>query len=167
MVLEFVKGKTLLEVLDEIARGVGPGVREQHAIARAVAEMMVTMVAKAGVYNRDHKPSNLVVRSDEKGAWTVALIDCVGLRWVWPADDGDSRRMWASLMIEPIGCGCRPRRALWGRVLMSMGWRGQPWWWRKAPVRLRDLRFWVVAPVADVIAEHGDARPRVNPLRRG
>ncbi len=162
MVLEFVEGKTLLEILDEVKRGVGPGVREQHAIARAVAETVVKS-AKGGFYNRDHKPSNLIVRRDADGRWDIAVIDCVGLKWRAPVDDSGNEWMFAALMIEAIGCGCGPRRALWARVVMSLGWTNGG----RERVRLRDLREEVVEQVELEIKVHGDPRPRVDPLGRG
>ena len=69
--------------------------------------------------------------------------------------------MLAALMIEAIGCGCTPRRALWMRALreaigVSAGGRDE----ESANVR------GVVRSVQELIAAHGDPRPRVNPLAR-
>jgi hypothetical protein len=158
--LEHVPGTTVLEVLDAAARGVGPGVREQHALAAAVAGTVVQMLG-GGVCNKDHKPSNLIAVYGEWGE--VAVIDCVGVRRARGAgvDGREAAEMLAALLIEPAGCGCPVRRALWMRGLRSL----VPEPVRTGPREVR--REWLLGRVKDVsaiVAAHGDPTPKVNPL---
>lgn len=166
MVLEFVAGKTLLEILDEVKRGVGPGVREQHRIARAVGNQIRTMM-DGYCANRDHKPSNLVVRQSEDGRWEIAVIDCVGIGgrvWGLPhVDEWDWDDMLTSPMIEPIGCGCAPRRALWMRGLCSIDATPED---GSRKTRHRFLRK-TAKRIEVLVKAHGDPRPRVDPLGSG
>lgn len=88
------------------------GVREELAIAREVGRQIASMIAH-GRFNRDHKPSNLIVvwRGGRAG---VAVIDCVAILPLWRGGGagGSLERMLASLCIEPLGVGVVPRRAL-------------------------------------------------------
>lgn len=159
MVLEFVAGKTLLELLDEVARGVGPGVREQHAVAREVGKQ-VGVLDRNRLCNRDHKPSNLVVMVGSGGMPEIAIIDCVGVR---PWSHGNkSQATLSALAIEPIGCGVQPRRGLIARALDSYvekeGCCG-------SGPRQDTVRF-VWSDLARIVRAHGDPRPRVDPLGR-
>jgi hypothetical protein len=162
MVLEFVEGKTLLEVLDEVKRGVGIGVKEQHAVARAVGKQIRAMM-DGYCPNRDHKPSNLVVRR-AGGHWEIAVIDCVGIggrTWGLPhIDSGDWEDMLESVIVEPIGCGCAPRRALWMRGLCSIGGTPEGASPHQRHRWLRGTIKWVEV----MVKAHGDPRPRVDPL---
>ncbi len=160
LALEFVPGETMLEVLDRVRRGVGPQVRVQHAIAHAAGELVTRMV-RAELFNRDHKASNIVAMSGgSEGRAEAAVIDCVGVRACAGAErTRAARAMLAAMMIEAIGCGCTPRRALWMRAIVAAeggatGARAE----RRANIRA------IVADVAATIAAHGDPTPRVNPL---
>lgn len=157
LALEFVPGETVLEVLDRVRRGVGPQVRVQHAIAHAAGELVTRMV-RAGLFNRDHKASNIVAcrgRSVE-----AAVIDCVGVRACTGAErTRAARAMLAAMMIEAIGCGCTPRRALWMRAIVA----AEQGAGATRAERCANIRA-VVADVAAIIAAHGDPTPRVNPL---
>lgn len=88
------------------------GVREELAIAREVGRQIASMIAH-GRFNRDHKPSNLIVvwRGGRAG---VAVIDCVAILPLWRGGGagGSLERMLASLCIEPLGIGVVPRRSL-------------------------------------------------------
>ena len=160
LVIEFVPGETLLSVLDAIAHGCGPGVREQHAIAKAVAGSVVAL-RKARLHNRDHKPSNIIVTHAEDGRVGVSVIDTVGLESDFPVGDGfEVEEMLTALMVEPLGCGCSPRRSLWMRALSTMP-LSRPNVDRAR--KHRDLRE-AAKSVAMLIKAHGDPRPRVNPL---
>jgi hypothetical protein len=160
LVVEFIPGQTVLQLLDDIARGMGPSVRTQHTIATAVGETIPALL-RAGWYNRDHKPSNLVVMPSPDNRVDIAIIDCVGIRkYGWMGiDECEAEEMLASLVIEPLGCGCSARRALWARTLMGAGWEhtesGRP--------RLREVRE-AIECVKAFVEGHGDPRPRVNPL---
>lgn len=156
LVMEFVPGPTLLGVMADVRagreRGGGPGVREQHALARAVGAQVAQM---GDLFNRDHKPSNLIVRSGG-----VVLIDCEGVR---RAVIPGAARMFASLLIEPTGCGVPPRRALRMRALLAWAEAGDPRGGRAAH-RAAARELW--AEAARVVSHHGDPTPRVDPLGR-
>jgi hypothetical protein len=162
LVLEHLPGPTLLQVLDAIARGQGPSVRIQHAIAVA-AGSTIPAVLGAGLWNRDHKPSNLIVLNTDSPQPRIAIIDCVGIRRYGRLgiDELEGEDMAASLFIEPTGCGCPPRRALWLRALLAM-FDSQALNAPRAD-RHADLRG-TIAGLSDLIATHGDPRPRTDPL---
>lgn len=155
LVLEFVEGKTLLEVLDEIARGAGPGVREQHAIARAVGRTIAAM-DEACCNNRDHKPSNLIVLNTAESEPQIAVIDCVGVRW-----GENSFASLEALTIEPIGCRCLPRKAIWMSVLAYL-YGGHTA--RQQRVDMHEIVQATIWLVERAVKGHGDPRPRVDPL---
>ncbi|HPO93372.1 MAG TPA: hypothetical protein PL072_07855 [Phycisphaerales bacterium] len=185
LALEALDGPTLLEALAEIhrwertpgsapdgplARGLGD-VRAQHRLVDAVVDQVLALPA-AWLFNRDHKPSNLIVtRAGPMGA-RVAMIDCVGVRPAWrPGDERLVERMLFSLVVEPRGCGVLPRRAL----LMRGAWRVAERWasgerasagdgpvQSRAPVRREARALW--RAVGARLAAHGEGRPRVDPL---
>lgn len=162
LVLEYLAGPTLLEVLDSVARGRGPSVREQHAIAAAAGATIPALLG-TGLWNRDHKPSNLIVVGAGTGSPGIAIIDCVGIgrygRFGLDGDEGET--MAASLVIEPTGCGCPPRRVLWMRAL-----RATIDCSKTGPSRMQrheHLRDAIGAVAAHVKA-HGDPRPGIDPL---
>lgn len=152
LVMEALPGRTLLHHLDEIARGVSAlGARERHSIAAEVGAQ-IGAITSAGKFNRDHKPSNLIVVEGAPPGARVAVIDCVGIR-----PDRlrvGSARMLASLMIEPTGMGCAAPRPLRMRCLAAL-LGGSPRSARKAAWRA----------VEAMIEQHGDPTPRADPLR--
>lgn len=112
LVMEELTGPTALEVLARSADARTIGVREELAIAREVGRQIARMIAH-GRFNRDHKPSNLIV-AWRGGRVKLAVIDCVAILPVWRAGGagGARERMLASLCIEPIEVGVGPRRSL-------------------------------------------------------
>lgn len=146
LVLEKLAGKTVLEHLAD--GDLSP--RTQHAIARRIALDMAAML-RQGFYNRDHKPSNLIVTSTSASDPRTAVIDTVAIR---RSGDVGAIRMLASLYIEPLGCGHPPRRALAFRVVRTLADQGlgKPY-----------QQLWMYA--ANVIRNHGDPTPRIDPLR--
>lgn len=194
LAMHALDGQTLLEHLDQIARlpaiTVGDAVRAQHALADAagalVANLLRAQPPKARPrYNRDHKPSNLIVTAISPDRAELAIIDTVAID-PHPAFAHPTlplRRMLFALIVEPLGCGILPRRALLMRGLyaylrrewaidpgfpsMSQPPRDQP------PVALSGLTFdqWARDSVRSLwpailqtLNTHGDPRPRVNPL---
>ncbi len=165
LVMEAIEGKSLLEHL--AARDLS--VRQELALARAVARQLVSLTL-AGRYNRDHKPSNLIVQNPRSVDPTIAIIDTVAIRKLRPWRRADLYAMFASLVIEPLGCGCPPRRALMMRVLVEH----QRELLRRIPNLLPDdaaarrhARHLDWMRIAGIIDVHGDPTPRVNPLGRG
>ncbi|MGH7132749.1 MAG: lipopolysaccharide kinase InaA family protein [Phycisphaerales bacterium] len=146
LILERLPGKTVLEHLAD--NDLSP--RQQHALARRIALDMAALI-RAGYYNRDHKPSNLIVTSTDAADPRAAVIDTVAIR---RAGDIGAIRMLASLYIEPLGCGVPPRRALAFRVVRTLANEGlgKPY-----------QQLWMYA--GNVIRNHGDAKPKISPLQ--
>lgn len=164
LVVEHLAGRTVLELLWN-GRGHGSiGASEQHAIAAAVGEGVASLLA-VNLWNRDHKPSNLIVLEHEPNGPKVAMIDLVGIRRnMSPGVDDDllAAQMLFSLLVEAAGCGCPPRRALAVRCLKAC-LEALEW---SSPVR-RDRHLvmqGLIQQIQDLIGEHGDPRPKVNPL---
>lgn len=149
-------------VLEHLSRRDLP-VRDEHAVARALGALARTLV-DAGRFNRDAKPSNLIVLPPDPPAdgpaapgrpgRSVATIDCVAIRRCPRRSGRHLARTLASMIIEPIGCACPPRRALRLRAVRSaLG---------DHPDRRAVRELW--RAVERLVAEHPDPRPRVSPL---
>ena len=172
LVLEYLEGPTLLECLRDAATGRMP-VWKQHAIAHAIGVQMSDMGC---IFNRDHKPSNLIVLKANTGEPEVAVIDCVGVRRVQVLR---TERMLATLVIEPTGCGVGPRRGLMMRVLWSCNEELDKWHepldyesWdvderpsANPQERVKEAARLQWREAAAIVRVHGDPRPRVNPLK--
>ena len=159
LVLEFIEGPTLLECMASSRKESLP-VREQHAIARAVGRQVAQF--SQGLQNRDHKPSNLIVRQSAAGKPEIAVIDCVGV-YHSPLWRGFFPPL-ASLMIEPTGCAVPPRRALRMRTLAALtDCLDGPTRTSRAERRKFIRIVWLLT--SKRIAAHGDPTPKVNPLR--
>jgi hypothetical protein len=162
LVMEAIEGTTLLE---HLARH-DLTVRQQHTLARALARQLVALTL-AGRYNRDHKPSNLIVQNLESGEPTIAIIDTVAIRKLRPWRRADLYAMFISLVLEPVGCGCPPRRPLMMRVVVEH----QRELLRRVPNVLpadpsirRAARHQDWMRIAGLIDAHGDPTPRIDPL---
>jgi len=157
LVMEWVPGRSVLEHL----AAADLGVRQEHALARALGRQIARFEGQA--FNRDHKPSNLIVTGDADDPG-IAVIDCVGVRRTAVIDQTE---MLASLVIEPSGCDLAVRGALAMRVLKTfLGPNPVKPVPRGAPARAqsRAARNELWREVADLVRKHGDPRPRVNPL---
>ncbi|HVZ93636.1 MAG TPA: hypothetical protein VG797_03915 [Phycisphaerales bacterium] len=150
LVLDHLEGRTLLEYM--AARELS--VEQEHVLADAVA-LVVRRLAEKRLVNGDAKPSNWVVRwgrGGDGGATEVArlaFIDTVAV-----GRDLQSTGVidhLADLVIEAIGVGCLPRRSLLWRVVKGVAGEGAKKVWREVAAR---------------VERHGDATPRVDPLRR-
>lgn len=146
LAMERIEGRTLLH---EMARGRHP-VRTQHTLA-ADAGKLVAEIIEAGSYNRDMKPSNVMVR------WVadmpnLCVIDPAGMRRSRP---GAETAMLAKMLIECLGIGARPRLPLMMRALRGCG---DELGWSRA----KRKKTWRV--VGYVVENHGDPRPAVDPL---
>lgn len=170
LVMEEVEGKSLLQV---IADG-GLSVRDEHQLARDVGRHL-SALGKAGHFNRDHKPSNLIVerrRLGEKLSWkpkqpgrdgfSISIIDSVAIR-----RGKEPVRMLHALAVEPLGLRTLPRRSILARVLLSMFEADYELPGLDAD-EMRQITKGVRREMWDRVAEslrlHGDPTPRTNPL---
>ncbi len=141
LALEFLSGDAVIDLLN---RG-GLSQQAERALAERLGALVRTLVT-AGVFNRDHKLSNLVRRPD--GA--IGVIDTVGVR-----KTRDQRRacarMLAAMVYESHGLGLLPRRALLARCARSAteDWKQA---WRE---------------VERLFARHGETRPTTDPRMAG
>ena len=147
-------------VFDHLAGG-DLTVRQEHALARLIGRQ-IAQITLHNRFNRDHKPSNLIVTRTGDPTPIVAVIDSVAIRRATRKLD-HLCSMLADLAIEPTGCGCPPRRTLAMRcvleALASMVSDGQPN--DEDPATLRN-EVW--AAVMSVMARRGDLPPRIAPL---
>lgn len=151
LVMDYLPGRSLLETM--AAHNLTAV--QDRALARAVGRQAAAMVL-AGAFNRDHKPSNLILT--DQGP---AVIDCVAIKPCPVRKHRALERMLASLVIEPTGLNCRPRRsllmqALTGAADTMLGKSGQ------RPDR-RALVHHLWRRVASAVELHGNPTPRVNP----
>lgn len=140
LAMQALAGPTVLEVLVGRATRIDP-----EGLGRALGDQLATL-ARGGWFNRDHKPSNLIVTGPEP---RVAVIDCVAIRRA-PTAVGLAR-MLASLLIEPTGVGHPPPSSFVHAVrdrLTALGLDGVG-----ALERARAIQ-----------ATHGDPTPRISPL---
>ncbi len=150
LIMERLNGPTILEVLRDIRDDTtNLSVKQEHKIAAALGVLASELVAQ-GRFNRDHKPSNLILTGWDQahGDPIIAIIDCVAIRKCRRFDFKAMRRMLASLVIEPAGVGVLPRRSLVMRGLAEI--QGQSWW----------------REIERAVRLHGDPTPRINPLRQ-
>lgn len=161
LVMERVIGKTLL---DHLAHDSLPP-RAAHRVAEQLAAHCAAM-ARAGVFNRDPKPSNLVVTHADSRSAEVAMIDTVAIRRMPGLRASPDRAPLERLVIEAIGVGATPPRGPMARFVLewtrrtrgvSAGARRSDPTWKRARLELwREL--------AARIRAHGDPTPRDNPL---
>ena len=121
LVLDFVPGPTALEAL----AGSLPAAEEAGA-ARAVGEQTGAIV-RAGLYNRDHKPSNLILCDVSADAAEVAVIDCVGFRRTWRGSEAaphQLRASWLPRSSEPASSGATSPSATPTGSGTSVPWAG-------------------------------------------
>lgn len=124
--------------------------RQEHELAGRIGELVRRML-DAGLFNRDHKPSNIIVVPAPGRTLAPVVIDPVGVRRArpWEGRDGLMARMLASLIIEPIGVGAAPPLSLRLRVLRSA----------LGDVDRAALRaMW--RRIEELVQAHGDPRPR-------
>ena len=152
LVMEALNGRSVLE---HLATG-ELSVRQEHLLARAIASQLNTLT-NAGIRNRDHKPSNLIVTHIDDNEASVAIIDCVGIKRDSSFMSDEPLDMMISLMLEPAGCNCPPRRTLMMRVLRSYDGAVDDIDWR-------DVRRDAWEHVSCLVQNHGDPTPKINPL---
>lgn len=154
LVMEREQGRTLIDAAS--SRPTPLSVPEQHRLAFAAGQLVAAM-CKAGVRNRDLKMSNVIVRPaspDSASGWELVQIDTVGVR-----DDASfdqAPEMLFRMLVECIGLGCVPRRALLRRAVAG-ALSALP---REAS-RARAGQLW--RQVEAIAQRHGDALPKVDP----
>jgi hypothetical protein len=174
LVMDRAQGPTLLDFLARITESDHIRARAQHRVADAAGRLVARVVAK-GLFNRDHKPSNIIVTDvgDDQTPASLGIIDAVDFRKVTPTlVFAAPTRMLASMIIEPTGVGVRPRHALMRRALRA--YLDESWHlasrsdadsdeamdrtWEHQSARA----FW--QSIGERVVRHGDPTPRVNPL---
>lgn len=134
----------------------GLSLHQEHALARAAGEVVARCVQR-GIFNRDGKPSNLIVTRLDDGGAALAVIDTIGVRR--SSAPGGGVRMLASLYIEAWGMGRAPRRALCALALRPIVELMSSSGGESSHVR---RRLWKATRA--IIRSHGDPKPKVNPL---
>lgn len=132
--------------------------RGRRLLARRVGEQAGEL-ARRGVFNRDHKGSNVVARG-WPGDPRPVLIDPAGVRRVGErGGKAGLRRMLGKLVIECRGVGADPSVGLMRR---AYGGAFEPWGGVGVMSRAAHRRCW--ESVARVVDRHGDATPSDDPL---
>jgi len=170
VIMQRLPGKTLLQHLADGRLSV----RQQHALARS-AGRLVQALCDASLNNRDGKPSNIIVTSVSDQDAELAFIDTVGVRRC-RLGPPPIAVMLKNLLVEPLGCGVLPRRSL---IMRGYRWDKQALDARRsaqAAEEFDDLSHEAAREdsrmnrrvdwdlIAQLIREHGDPRPKINPL---
>ncbi len=154
LVMERVDGRTLIGHVggEELSGG------ERRELARRVGAQVAAMALSApGVFNRDHKGSNIVVARGEGGVRPV-MIDTAGVRR-WRVGDVPIA-MLAKVYIEMVGVGRVASRVERWRALRAF-YEVYLEDWGAAGVRTRRAQVkkgW--GAIERMVARHGDATPR-------
>ena len=157
LVMEATRGVPLLELMakNELS------VKAQHQIARQLGEL-VSLLDGERLHSKDLKPSNILVEDTDPPVLTIIDSDTVGHRPDHPL---------LPLVIEPMGVGVLPRRALLARVIKCWAWNE----WLNAPFDIaadkapdtryeRELARDVWRELDRLVNLHGDPTPEHNPL---
>ena len=158
LVLAYLQGPTLLDVFRDAQRLPHKHRLKRQGVLATKAGESVRSLVRAGLMNRDHKPSNLIVlRSDPRNVYvSLGIIDTVGIRRI-PGGNwrhSATARMLASLIIEAIGCGVYPNLRSRHIAVRAATGAWEPW--------LSIRRVW--RGVRRIVESHGDPTPKVNPL---
>ena len=161
LVMRRVEGATLLEHL--AADSLPP--RAAHRVAERLASHGAAM-ARAGVFNRDPKPSNLIVTHTDSRSAEVVMIDTVAIRPLPGIRVNPDRAPLERLVIEAIGVGATPRRGPMARFVLE--WtrrtRNVPEETPRSDPNWKQARLELWRTLAARILAHGDPTPRDNPL---
>lgn len=166
LITEWVDGPTVLE---RLAGGPGP---DLDLLAAALGSQIAQLVNQ-GRFNRDHKPSNLIIararpgpRSDAPARRSstppIAIVDTVAIRRVRPAPGARNRaasRMLASLIIEPTGVGHPPPTGWLDHIAAACARD-----FRNPARPESDLARHLVRLAELRVQRHGDPTPRADPL---
>jgi tRNA A-37 threonylcarbamoyl transferase component Bud32 len=157
LVMQAVQGKSVLEHL-----AIGDlSAKQEHAVAAALGDQIRTLLVN-GMYNRDHKPSNLIVEDAAKTSARIAIIDTVSINSCGVECDLDFMcDMLFALLIEPIGCKCAPRKSLRLRTMLHAFADDDQ---SRVPDLSREALKKTWHDLEDWIKLHGDPTPKVDPL---
>lgn len=156
-----IEGQTLLEAM--AAPSMNPA--ERLVLARAAGGLVARMLA-AGLFNRDQKPSNIIISREEGGHAAsgprLVLLDPVGVRRLsFTSVTVARRRMLFSLIVEPTGCDIDVpmpwRLAAMHAALGSLA--------AGTSARARSTVRADFRAIDQMLFEHGDPTPSINPLR--
>lgn len=153
IIIERVEGPTLLEAIAGRAPEIDAAQPKLARLAVAAGELVAAM-SRAGLRNRDLKPSNIIVAPSPPAVaahrpYTLVQIDTVGVK---QQTDADRAEMLFRLLVECVGTGHTPRRAQRWRAALAAA--------DNNPTIARTL--W--RAVESRLHHHGDPTPRVNPL---
>ncbi|MEM9084260.1 MAG: lipopolysaccharide kinase InaA family protein, partial [Planctomycetota bacterium] len=111
LIMERVPGRSVLEIFADAETNE----ETKRELAELVGALTHTLLAE-GLFNRDHKPSNIIV-DESRGGFRPVLIDCVGVR---KAKTGDTiERLLKNLVVELIGYSCAPSSTSAWRALCA------------------------------------------------
>ncbi|MBY0312133.1 MAG: hypothetical protein K2W85_08695 [Phycisphaerales bacterium] len=162
LVLSHVEGPTLLEMMRCDARS--EVARPERVLIACSVGALVFRLRDRGLHNRDLKPSNVVMSTSRAGVWNPAIIDLVGVRRARLADR--AARMFASLVIEPTGCGVPPAPRL--MVIALRAWLdahlAASSEQQATPQARRAMMRAMWSDVKSIVQTHGDPTPRVAPM---
>lgn len=156
LVLDAIPGDTLLALL---VRGPVPDERA-GPLAGIIAGHLGRM-ARAGLANRDPKPSNIIVGSGEGGRPAATFVDTEGVQRRRTALDELAARFLASLELEVVGVGADPPRTFAGLIARAVGAAGTA-----DPARAESRSREITDRARQIVAGHADPTPKHDPLRR-
>jgi serine/threonine protein kinase len=148
LLIPFIQGTSLLSALRDPAHTLHT--HQGLTLARTLGQHIAHLTA-AGLFNRDHKPSNLIL--SDLPATPPTLIDTAGIRHCEPSNLDAKARMLASLYIEPSGLqpSCPPRLSLCFAAA-------------KAATDTQTQAKSLFRAARHIIQNHGDPRPRISPI---
>jgi len=138
LALRALPGETLAHAMARDARSFADGA----ALARRAGGLVRTL-CDAGLFNRDHKASNLIVLDSGE----IGVVDTVAVRRRRSGDEF-RQRMLLAMCKELAGIGALPRRAQLMRCLRAASGDSRADW----------------AVIAQAMRDAGDTTPRVDPL---
>lgn len=156
LVMEVAPGRPLIDLM----AGDALPVSTQHEVARRLGEL-VSLLDGQRLHSKDLKPSNILVDFDDDGpTLTIIDSDTVGHRPAHPL---------LPLVLEPVGLGVLPRRALLARVVKAWAFNE----WLNAPYDAiervtgerveREIARRAWAELESLVQGHGDPTPRHDP----
>ncbi|MBX3315987.1 MAG: hypothetical protein KF902_03875 [Phycisphaeraceae bacterium] len=158
LITEYVPGHTLLW---QIARGLvkeDPESPPSRAIAYETGRG-IAQIIKSGRFNRDHKPSNLVVVAAGPPVARISIVDAVAIQPYKPAERAHAlARMIASLQIEPAGIGHPIPHTFLKRIVDAIA---------HEMVGPADADSWsrdMLSSAEQHVQKHGDPTPQHDPL---